>query len=215
MIKIRLQRFGSKHSPFYRMVVAPSTTKRDGRFIEILGTYDPQNRKRDAELKLNLERIDYWLGVGAQPSPTAKSLIRNGRLSTDDYSALMDKKSDAKAEARKKRAAAGAAPSVDASEASDEDATEGESPAEEVTEESEPEAPAEESEPETVAEEPSEKASEEESSEEESSEEESTEEPATEEEESSDDDSPEDEEQAEAESNSEEDDEDKRKEEGN
>ena len=86
MLKIRLQRHGSKHSPFYRMVVAPSTVKRDGRFIEILGTYDPQNRKREAELKLKLDRIDYWLSVGAQPTDTAKSLIRNGRLSEEDYS---------------------------------------------------------------------------------------------------------------------------------
>ncbi len=115
MLKIRLQRHGSKHSPFYRVVVAPSTVKRDGRFLEILGTYDPKNRKREAELKLNLERIDYWLGVGAQPSDTAKSLIRNGRLSAEDYTERMDKKSESKKAAREKKAKSGVVPSVDQS----------------------------------------------------------------------------------------------------
>ncbi|MFP6855108.1 MAG: 30S ribosomal protein S16, partial [Opitutales bacterium] len=112
MLKIRLQRHGSKHSPFYRMVVAPSTVRRDGRFLEILGTYDPNNRKREEELKLKLERIDYWLSVGAQPSDTAKNLIRNGRLSPEEYAERMDKKNEAKELARKKSAAP-TAPSVD------------------------------------------------------------------------------------------------------
>ena len=76
MIKIRLQRHGARHAPFYRMVVTPATTRRDGKFIEVLGTYNPQAHSRTEELKLKMERIDHWLGVGAQPTDTAKSLIR-------------------------------------------------------------------------------------------------------------------------------------------
>ena len=155
MLRIRLQRHGSKHSPFYRVVVAPSTVKRDGRFLEILGTYDPQNRKREAELKLNLERIDYWLGVGAQPSDTAKSLIRNGRLAAEDYVERMDKKSEGKKIARVNKAKASAVPTVDkgAGDAPAEDA----SADEESDEGGEPQATAEApgDEPQVVAEEES------------------------------------------------------------
>ena len=85
MIKIRLQRHGARHAPFYRMVVTPVTTRRDGKFIEVLGTYNPQAHVRTEELKLKMERIDHWLGVGAQPTDTAKSLIRQGRLSPEDW----------------------------------------------------------------------------------------------------------------------------------
>ena len=66
MLKIRLQRHGAKHAPFYRMVVTEVTAPRDGRFIEILGTYDPQCHAKEDELKLKMDRIDHWLGVGAQ-----------------------------------------------------------------------------------------------------------------------------------------------------
>jgi small subunit ribosomal protein S16 len=85
MIKIRLQRHGARHAPFYRMVVTPATTRRDGKFIEVLGTYDPQAHSRAEELKLKIDRIDHWLGVGAQPTDTAKSLIRQGRLSPEEW----------------------------------------------------------------------------------------------------------------------------------
>ena len=85
MIKIRLQRHGARHAPFYRMVVTPATTRRDGKFIEVLGTYNPQAHSRTEELKLKMERIDHWLGVGAQPTDTAKSLIRQGRLTPEEW----------------------------------------------------------------------------------------------------------------------------------
>ena len=96
MIKIRLQRNGARHAPFYRMVVAPSQARRDGRFIEVLGTYNPQAHKRDEELKLKIDRIDYWLGVGAQPTDTARSLIRQGRMSPEDWLNRAEKISKAK-----------------------------------------------------------------------------------------------------------------------
>lgn len=112
MIKIRLQRHGARHAPFYRMVVTPSTTRRDGKFIEVLGTYNPQAHARTEELKLKMERIDHWLGVGAQPTDTAKSLIRQGRLTPEEWL----KRSEREAANRLKRAQKGSVtPTMEAS----------------------------------------------------------------------------------------------------
>ena len=102
MIKIRLQRHGARHAPFYRMVVAPSQARRDGKFIEVLGTYHPQAHKREEELKLKIERIDHWLGVGAQPTDTAKSLIRQGRMSPEDWLLRAEKLSESKLKRKSK-----------------------------------------------------------------------------------------------------------------
>lgn len=73
--KIRLTRMGSMKRPHYRLVVVDSRNRRDGRYIENLGTYNPVPAK--AELNLNEERILHWLGLGAETSGTAESLIRN------------------------------------------------------------------------------------------------------------------------------------------
>ena len=73
MVIIRLARGGSKKRPFYSIVVADSRNARDGRFIEQLGYYDPM--KDPFLIKLDLDRIDYWLGKGAQLSDTVKSLV--------------------------------------------------------------------------------------------------------------------------------------------
>ena len=78
-LKIRLQRHGASHRPFYRMVVTEAAARRDGRFVEVLGTYEPQAVKPEDQLLLKLERIDYWKSVGAKPSDTAASLIRRAR----------------------------------------------------------------------------------------------------------------------------------------
>lgn len=68
-MKIRLARGGSKKRPFYRIVAADSRMPRDGRFIEKLGTYNPLLPKDSEErVKMNIERIEYWLGQGAQPT---------------------------------------------------------------------------------------------------------------------------------------------------
>jgi len=74
MVKIRLARFGAKKRPFYRIVAADSHGKRDGSYIELLGTYDPL--KDPPEVRLNGERIQYWLSVGAQASSTVASLLK-------------------------------------------------------------------------------------------------------------------------------------------
>ena len=78
-LRIRLQRHGSTHAPFYRVVVAEASARRDGRFVELVGTYDPQNKDPEKQHNLKLDRVDYWMGVGAQPSDTVRSLIRKVR----------------------------------------------------------------------------------------------------------------------------------------
>ena len=72
-VKIRSQRFGSKKSPFYRIVVTDSRNPRDGRFIEIVGTYNPLTNP--ATIKLDEETVLIWLGKGAKPTDTVKSLL--------------------------------------------------------------------------------------------------------------------------------------------
>jgi small subunit ribosomal protein S16 len=74
MLAISLMRMGAKGKPYYRVVVKEKRSKRDGKYIELLGTYDPM--KNPAEVKLNDERVKYWIGVGAQPTQTAASLIK-------------------------------------------------------------------------------------------------------------------------------------------
>ena len=74
MVKIRLRRMGAKKAPFYRVVVAESKYARDGRFIEEIGTYNPL--VEPAEIKIDSERVDYWIKNGAQPTDTVKSLLK-------------------------------------------------------------------------------------------------------------------------------------------
>ena len=74
MLAIRLTRQGAKKKPFYRIVIAEREAKRDGRFVEIVGYYNPC--REPIELKLNQERIDFWIARGAKPSDTVRGLIR-------------------------------------------------------------------------------------------------------------------------------------------
>ncbi len=74
MVKIRLRRMGAKKAPYYRIVVADSRCPRDGRFIEEVGTYDPM---ADGEkLKVDRERVAYWVANGAQPTDTVRGLLK-------------------------------------------------------------------------------------------------------------------------------------------
>ena len=77
-VAIRLRREGSKNRPFYRIVVADSRKRRDGRFIEMIGTYDPL--KDSANSVIDLTKADSWIGKGAKPSETVASIIRKARL---------------------------------------------------------------------------------------------------------------------------------------
>ena len=74
MIKLRLRRTGAKKRPSYRIVAAEHSFPRDGRFIEIIGHYDPLTEP--ATVKVNAERARYWLSVGAQPSETVAGLLK-------------------------------------------------------------------------------------------------------------------------------------------
>lgn len=74
MVRIRLRRVGRKKTPIYRIVVADVRSPRDGRFIETIGHYNP--RQAEGGLEVKTDRADYWLGVGAQPSDTVRSLLR-------------------------------------------------------------------------------------------------------------------------------------------
>ena len=82
MLKIRLRRMGAKKRPSYRIVVAESTAPRDGRFIEIVGLYDPLTDP--ATVRLNEERAKHWLSVGAQPTDTVRDILRKANLVADD-----------------------------------------------------------------------------------------------------------------------------------
>ena len=72
--RLRLQRHGKKGKPFYHMVAADARAKRDGRFIEKIGTYNPNTNP--ATIEINHDRALYWLGVGAQPSDTARAILK-------------------------------------------------------------------------------------------------------------------------------------------
>lgn len=74
MLAIRLTRMGAKKHPFYRIIVTEKDSKRDGRFIEILGYYNPCQQPN--ELKLDQDRVSYWVARGAQPSLTVSQLIK-------------------------------------------------------------------------------------------------------------------------------------------
>lgn len=77
-VKIRLARFGRKKNPFYRIVAAQSEAKRDGRFLETIGTYDPI--KTPYEFKIDEEKLKNWLQQGAKPSDTVKSLLKRSGM---------------------------------------------------------------------------------------------------------------------------------------
>lgn len=74
MLMIRLARIGKKKHPFYRVVVTEKTRPRNGRFVEIIGTYDPS--KKPAAVQIDGERAQYWLSKGAQPSDTVRSFFK-------------------------------------------------------------------------------------------------------------------------------------------
>ena len=100
---------GAKGKPFYRLVVKEKRSKRDGKYLENVGTYNPM--LDPAEVKLNHERIQYWIGVGAQPTETVKSLIKNNPVQTEEekaaaLSARAERAADTRAKEDAKKAEA-------------------------------------------------------------------------------------------------------------
>ncbi len=138
-MKIRLARGGSKKRPFYRIVATDSRMPRDGRFIEKLGTYNPLLPKDSEErVKMNVERVQYWLGEGAQPTDRISRMLEAaGVLDKKERNNPQKGEPGAKAKERVEEKAAKAAAAAEAAAAPAEE----EAPAEEAAAE---EAPAEE-----------------------------------------------------------------------
>lgn len=139
-VKIRMKKLGRKHRPFFRVCAIDSRAPRDGRVIEELGHYDPMCSETDARAILKADRIDYWIGVGAQPSPKVDVLIKkygtNGSHLSQQQAALerlASRRGQAIDAARKAAADAAAAapapaetpetPSADAAPPADAEAT--------------------------------------------------------------------------------------------
>ncbi|MGY0400232.1 MAG: 30S ribosomal protein S16 [Ostreibacterium sp.] len=76
MVTIRLSRGGAKKKPFYQMVVADSRRARDGRFIENVGFFNPMAKGQEEQLRIDLSRVEHWIGQGAQPSDRVASLLK-------------------------------------------------------------------------------------------------------------------------------------------
>lgn len=87
MVVIRLTRGGAKKRPFYHIVVADSRRARDGKNIERLGFFNPRATGGEERLRLDLERIEHWLGHGAQPSERVKSLIKDAQKAASEVAA--------------------------------------------------------------------------------------------------------------------------------
>jgi small subunit ribosomal protein S16 len=79
-VSIRLRREGAKNRPYYKVVVTDKRSPRDGKFIEIIGAYDP--KRPDHNSTLNIDRVEYWISKGAQPSDTVRSLIKKTKKAT-------------------------------------------------------------------------------------------------------------------------------------
>jgi small subunit ribosomal protein S16 len=113
MVVIRLSRGGSKKNPFYSVVVADSRNRRDGRFVERIGFYNPSARAGAEGLRINEERAQYWIGTGAQVSDTVARLVKFHAKGGEGMAAVKAKES-AKADAAKAKKEADAAAKVKA-----------------------------------------------------------------------------------------------------
>jgi small subunit ribosomal protein S16 len=109
-LKIRLARAGTKKRPYYHVVIADARSPRDGRFIEKVGTYDPKLEDKSKRVNLVTERIQHWLGVGAQPTDRVARFVDAAGLKTraprnNPERAVPGKKATERAEERAKKAA--------------------------------------------------------------------------------------------------------------
>ena len=80
MVVIRLARGGSKHRPFFQVVVAESSSRRDGRFVERVGFYNPVANEKQERVRLNAERLNYWVSKGAQVSGAVAKLVKEQKI---------------------------------------------------------------------------------------------------------------------------------------
>lgn len=126
MVVIRLSRAGTKKKPFYHLAVADKQSPRDGRFIERVGFYNPIARGKSEPLRVDLERVDYWLSVGAQLSPKVKSIVARARIldalppepaTTDSTDGSSAEAQDAVVAAKEEDSVDAKAPTADATDA--------------------------------------------------------------------------------------------------
>lgn len=134
MVVIRLRRLGAKKRPFYHIVAADSRFAATGRFIEKLGFFNPIARGQEVRLRMDLERVNYWLSQGAQASDRIKYLIKENEMGAEAAAALRAEKAEtrkkAKEEAKAAKAAAEAEAAAQEAAAAEAAPAESESPAE-------------------------------------------------------------------------------------
>jgi len=121
MVVLRLARGGAKKRPFYHIVAANKRSPRDGRNIERLGYFNPTATGGESRLELNMERVDYWVSQGAQPSDRVKTLIKDMKKGPEAVAAARTKKAEKlakkRAEAKAKKAQSESSEEAQASEA--------------------------------------------------------------------------------------------------
>ena len=140
MVKIRLSRAGANKRPFYHLVVTDSRNKRDGRYIERLGFYNPFGKGKEEDIRVDLDRVQFWVERGAQISDRVKKLLKLIKISKEDREKIKNLKQEKRKLKKHEAKLANQAPAEEA-------------PAEEVKEEAKEEAPAEEVKEEAPAEE--------------------------------------------------------------
>ncbi len=134
MLTIRLARSGAKKRPFYHVSVADSRMPRDGRFVERVGYYNPIASGQEVRLQLDLERIDYWIGQGAQPSDRVLNLLKQNKETPEQTEKRLAAK-DLKRQKKLANKLAAKEPEVAPVEEAVEESPAEESPAEEAAEE--------------------------------------------------------------------------------
>ena len=148
MVVVRLAKSGAKKNPYYFITVADSRKPRDGAFIERLGFFNPSAKGSEERMRLNIERLDHWIGQGAQLSDKVKELAKDARLSPDELQEKLERKKE-KRDKKKEAIKAKKVAELEAKAKEAEEAEAQETPAEE-------EAPVEEEAPAEVEEAPAE-----------------------------------------------------------
>jgi len=129
-VRIRLKRLGRRHRPFYRVSVMDSRSQRDGKSIEDLGYYDPMVRDKSERVKLDLERVDHWLSVGALPTEKVAVLIKKVKTNTFGEAKAPPPMTPPKEPPQEAKAEEGAAETEGAAEGESGENAEAEAPAE-------------------------------------------------------------------------------------
>ena len=144
MVKIRLSRAGANKRPFYHLVVTDSRNKRDGRYIERLGFYNPFGKGKEEDIRVDLDRVQFWVERGAQISDRVKKLLKLIKISKEDREKIKNLKQEKRKLKKHEAKLANQAPAEEAPAEEVKEEAKEEAPAEEVKEEAKEEAPAEE-----------------------------------------------------------------------